>query len=81
MSLARETQTTQAVNKPKETFYVRTTNLIILTLFKLSGLRDSRFHSVLALHDLSEPKGDVLEMVWLGCLGFTISFELRITED
>ncbi len=45
----------------------------LLTLFYLFGLQGSCFHPLLALHDLSQPKGDVFEVVWLGFLDFTVS--------
>lgn len=51
-----------------------------LTLFELFGLHGSCFHPLLALHDLSEPEWDVIEVVRLGFLGFPIPFELLVTE-
>lgn len=57
-----------------------TINRVVLAFLRLFGLRGTRFHLLHALHDLSEPVGDVLEMVHLSFLGFAISFRLPVAE-
>lgn len=54
----------------------RSGNRAFLTLLGLFGFEQSPLHSVFALHDLSESKRDMLQMVRLGSLRFNISFEL-----
>ena len=56
-------------------------NSTLLTIFMLFGFQWPTFHSLLALHDLSEPEGDVFEVVlFSGFLGFAILRELLIAD-
>lgn len=52
-----------------------------LTMFDLFALPGSRLHPLLALEDLPEPEGDVLQVVRLGRLRFPLPLEPPIAEE